>query len=248
MKVVMIMLSTAVMAAARTSEQIKCPKYDTGEPHVAPLSGVIVGHAFCVADPDCFINEHGLCAADPGCVHEDCINWDCATWCHCFDGAALTTYEMAGCTDGDDTCDCGGDGEAGGAEPVDGGGGGPVTPPIDVTPYCPMNSCASGWVHKTFRSCGSTTMPSYADKCVGVTDFTLDSGISGCAATASPALLCWNTDNNYQCCEGAGTIHEIVRDYCPGNSCVADWTLHSAICPGGNPATCWNTDNNYKCC
>ena len=109
MKVVMIMLSTAVMAAARTSEQIKCPKYDTGEPHVAPLSGVIVGHAFCVADPDCFINEHGLCAADPGCVHEDCINWDCATWCHCFDGAALTTYEMAGCTDGDDTCDCGGD-------------------------------------------------------------------------------------------------------------------------------------------
>ena len=116
------------------------------------------------------------------------------------------------------------------------------------TKYCPGNGCVSGWVHKTFRSCASTTLPGLADKCVGVPNFTLVSGISGCAATGFPELQCWNSDDNYQCCEGAGTIHDVAKDYCPGNSCDAGWTSHSATCPDGSPAACWNTDNNCKCC
>jgi hypothetical protein len=40
------------------------------------------------------------------CDHADCMNWECAEWCRCFDNMFQGTYEKAGCVEGEDTCNC----------------------------------------------------------------------------------------------------------------------------------------------
>ena len=42
----------------------------------------------------------------PDCTHTMCAEWDCKTWCNCYDQTYDTTYEEYGCT-GEDTCYCG---------------------------------------------------------------------------------------------------------------------------------------------
>ena len=73
--------------------------------------------------------------------------------------------------------------------------------------YCDRNACSSGWVHKS----------------------------SGCAAKGK-GVACWNSDDNYQCCED--------RKYCAGNSCDS-WVHKSSGC---DKVKCWNSDDNYECC
>jgi hypothetical protein len=41
------------------------------------------------------------------CAHTNCLEWDCAEWCECYDETKNSVYADAGCADsGEDTCNC----------------------------------------------------------------------------------------------------------------------------------------------
>ena len=39
------------------------------------------------------------------CLHDNCKNWKCAEWCHCYEKGFDAIYAKAGCI-GEDTCNC----------------------------------------------------------------------------------------------------------------------------------------------
>jgi hypothetical protein len=56
------------------------------------------------SDVECMVPDQGY-----KCHAEDCLDWDCATWCKCFEEEKEDdgTYAAAGCVDdGDDDCTC----------------------------------------------------------------------------------------------------------------------------------------------